>query len=354
MFEDSKGAPVSTSEETFHSVETSAATEGVGTPPREEWSAVQKLALKQLHRFMALEPKVLRGDSPVAVHDMRVASRRLQQILDLIYPKPRAPEIRRLRRKIRRSRRCLSELRNCDVLAHRVEKTLGRKRAARREEWTAVHHYLRERRTGSFKKAVRKLGKLNLSVFYVQLRQHLSPEENSGAFLRHPHPHQGAPEQDLRPGQFYERVGEALERVGRNFDKQLALSHADPSAPVIHGARISTKRLRYLIEVIADFRVPGSVEELAWLRRLQQHLGDWHDLEILEQMMIEMVARPEFLRDHLRLAIGVEKLIERNRKVKEEYKRDYFRMTLDSPEVQHLKEWVDYLLASPSAAFPTA
>jgi hypothetical protein len=31
--------------------------------------------------------------------------------------------------------------------------------------------------------------------------------------------------------------------------------------------------------------------------RLQTHLGDWHDLEVLEQILIGMVARPKFLRD---------------------------------------------------------
>ena len=319
---------------------------------RDEWGTVRRLALKQLHRFMSLEPKVLRGDDPDSIHDMRVASRRLQQILDLLYPKPRPQEIRSLRRKIRRSRRCLSDVRNCDVLVERVEKSLARKRAARRETWTAVRHYLLERRAESFEKALRKLGKVNLAVFYVHLKRHLTPEEASAVPVRHAH--HGALPEELGPEKFYERVGEALDRVWRAFDSQLALSHSDPRAPVIHGARISTKRLRYLIEVIAEFSVPGSADVLAWLRNLQQHLGEWHDLEVLEQMMIEMVARPQFLRDHLELAMGVEKLIARNRATKKDFQEKYFRMTLDSPDVQQLKDWVGYLLSSPSAAFATA
>ena len=91
----------------------------------EAWKRVRQLALKQLNRFMTLEPKVLRGDDPDAIHDMRVASRRLQQILDLMYPKPRAREIRGLRRKIRRSRRRLSGGRNRDVMEERGGKQLG-------------------------------------------------------------------------------------------------------------------------------------------------------------------------------------------------------------------------------------
>ncbi len=112
------------------------------TPP-EPWDKVRGLALRQLDRFMTLAPKVLRGDDPEAIHDSRVASRRLQQVLDLLYPAPCPREIRRLRRKIRRCRRALGEVRNCDVLLERVEKALARKRTARRETWAAVEQYLR-------------------------------------------------------------------------------------------------------------------------------------------------------------------------------------------------------------------
>jgi CHAD domain-containing protein len=350
MEEESKNTPVSISEEPSRSEPDPLPSPRSEIAPRDEWLTVRRLALKQLHRFMSLEAKVLRGDSPDAVHDMRVASRRLQQILDLLYPKPRSQENRKLRRKIRRSRRCLSEVRNCDVLFQHVEKILGRKRTARRAEWSAVRHFLRERRAASFDKALRKLGKINLAVFYVRLKQHLTLGENAQLSVAHG----GAPAAEPPAEHFHDRTGAALDRAWRGFDAQLTLSHSNPSPSVVHGARIATKRLRYLVEVIAEFGVSGSAEETAWLRRLQTLLGEWHDLEILEQMMIEMVARPEFLRDHLELAVGIEKLIVQNRKAKDKFKQDYFRMTLESPDVQRLKAWVDYLLASPSAAFTNA
>jgi len=96
--------------------------------------------------------------------------------------------------------------------------------------------------------------------------------------------------------------------------------------------------------------VPGSADALAWLRQLQKHLGDWHDLEVLEQMMIEMLARPEFLREHLTLAMEVEKLILRNRENKVGFEEKYSRMSRESVEMRRLKDWISYVLASPSAA----
>jgi len=46
---------------------------------------------------------------------------------------------------------------------------------------------------------------------------------------------------------------------------------------VIHGVRIAAKQLRYLLEVAHEFDVAGSQATLAWLRKLRQYLGNWHD-----------------------------------------------------------------------------
>ena len=320
--------------------------------PGEEWRKVRKLAARQLDRFMALGPKVLRGDDPDAIHDMRVASRRLQEVFDLIYPPPAEGEMRKLRRVIRRSRRWLSEVRNCDVLLAAVSSHLGRKRASRREIWAAVEHYLHQRRSKSFEKAVRKISKMNMAGFYVHLRGHLTLNGRKPHAAPHKPFELDTPE--LTPEHFYERIGKTLEHVTRAFEDQIAQSLTDPRAAVIHGARIATKRLRYLIEVIREFGVPGSDDLLIWLRHLQRHLGEWHDLEVLEEMMIEMVARPEFLREHLDIALGVEKLILRNRVSKTDLEGKYFLVARDSPESRRMKKWVAYLLESPSEAFARA
>jgi len=321
-------------------------------PPGEEWNAVRKLAVRQLERFLSLEPKVLRGDDSGAIHDMRVASRRLQQVLDLLYPPPATGEIRKLRRVIRRSRRSLSEVRNCDVLLKDVSARLARKRTSRREIWTAVEHYLHQRRSKGFEKALRKISKTNMAVFYVHLKGHLTV---NGAKPDPAHsPEQEAPTQQLAPELFYQRISLALENVAKAFEDQIALSLRDPCASVIHGARIATKRVRYLIEIIREFGVPGSDELLVWLRSLQHHLGEWHDLEVLEEMMIDMVARPEFLRDRLEIAMGVQKLILRNRVDKKSLQEKYFEMTGESAGFRQMKEWVAYLMSEPSAAFAKA
>jgi CHAD domain-containing protein len=311
----------------------------------ESYKKVRHLALRQLNRFISYEAKVLKGDNPEAIHDMRVASRRLQQVLDLLYPAPRPQEVRRLRRQVRRCRQALGDVRNCDVLLDIAKRSLGRKRSARREAWTAVQQFLLTRRSESFLRATRKFGKLNFAVLYVSLKEFLIREGE------HEHAAEG---HQLRPGDghpdFRKNLATALETAWSRFEHQVTQSHRHSRPEVIHGARIATKRLRYLLEVFHEFGIPGSAEAVAWLRQIQNQLGEWHDLEILEQMMIEMLARPEFLRDHLPLAMEVERLILRNRKTKLGFAENYSSMSRQTGEMHRLKQWVSYVLESPSAA----
>ncbi len=312
--------------------------------PQDPWATVRALALKQLDRFMSLEPKVLRGDDPDAIHDLRVASRRLQQVLDLLYPAPRHGEVRKLRRRIRRSRRALGEVRNADVQLARVEKILARKRSARRETWEAVRHYLLGQRSENFGKAVRRLTKQNLAVFYVRLKGVLQAAEPGPAELpgRHPDPAESSSPQD-----FQRRLAESLTCVWQAFEAQVAESHRDPKITVIHGVRIAAKRLRYLTEVLHELGAVGSAETLVWLRALQEHLGNWHDLEVLEQMMVEMVARPAYLREHLETAMRVERLVLKNRAGKGKFREKYFQMTLNGTGYRRVKGWVAEQMQSP-------
>jgi CHAD domain-containing protein len=196
---------------------------------------------------------------------------------------------------------------------------------------------------------MRKVGKINLTVFYVNLKEFLHHDKAHDHAAGH-HAHDaGAP----LPG-FAKDLTAALESAWSRFEDQIERSHRDARPEVIHGARIATKRLRYLLEVFHEVGVTGCAETLAWLRQLQKHLGDWHDMEVLEQMMIKMLARPEFLREQLPLAMAIEKLILRNRETKVGFEEKYFRMSRESDEMRRFETWVAYLLASPSAVFAKA
>src|SRR5579885_3148688 len=136
------------------------------------------VALRYLYQFVRIEPKILQGNEPEAIHDFRVASRRLQQVLDLLYPKPRSKPLRKLRRVIRRARGLFSDVRNSDVILEKIKSLQSKKQPGYSEAWNAFRDYLSERRAQGFQKAAAKLSRLNLSDFYLKAQHSLtSPAE---------------------------------------------------------------------------------------------------------------------------------------------------------------------------------
>jgi hypothetical protein len=67
-------------------------------------------------------------------------------------------------------------------------------------------------------------------------------------------------------------------------------------------------------------------------------------------MIVEMMARPQFLRDHLPLALVTGKLILRNRATKQGFRDKYFRMTVNPPSHLEIKAWMEGLQAAPALA----
>lgn len=314
-----------------------------------EWVQVSRLAMKQLDRCVSLEPKVLQGDDPDAIHDLRVATRRLQQVFDLLYPSPRSAELRKTYRGLKRCRRSLSEVRNFDVLLDRVNGVLGRKRAARREAWETIRKHLEELRSVRLEKSLRKLAKANLSAIYIQLKERLPAEENSipeAETSNHP----GAV-QDLTVEEFHRRISQALKKAWTALEEEIEQSRQEPDPAVLHRTRIAAKRVRYLVEVINAFDIPGSKDVLIWLRNLQTHLGNWHDLVVFEDAVIDMLADTSFLRHHLEMAVQIERLIMRNRAQKAKLEAKYSELTLDKTGFLKTREWVRRAVDSPASAF---
>ncbi len=314
---------------------------------------VVKLALKQLDRMVALEPKVLRDESIEPAHNLRVASRRLQGLVDFLYPAPAPGAIRKLRRRLKKARAALGELRNQDVMAWRIERALARKRSAHREAWQAAQDYVTRLRPKTAQRGHRKLTRLNLSELYVRLRKDLTdrsavepadvarvitfPDERAAA--NPPSSLEPVPEPNSNGASSAGRFSERLDELWQDFAAKAAASHEE-NVSGLHALRIAAKRLRYLVEVAAELEVTGSREALACLRNLQGRLGDWHDYQVLGSTMLAMVARREFLEEHLPLAIKVEELVLTLRSSKTRSCQRYLHQTFRSPEYRRMAGWV--------------
>ncbi len=240
-----------------------------------EWSAgVLQLRFSEVLSFRgaALVPW-----NDAAVHDMRVALRRLRTALRDLAGVIDDRRVRRIRRDLRRLARRLGEVRDPDVALEslavlEIEASDEAVCAGIREIADDIKA-IRERAHGRFRAA---LASINLDELQERLR------EQTSAAVR-------------QPGLF---GPSGISTLGRSaIDKRLVELHSlgpaiyDPTnGPHLHELRIAVKRLRYTIELFAGGFNGEFDETLRELAKMQTLLGDVHDCEVWTASLAARIA----------------------------------------------------------------
>jgi CHAD domain-containing protein len=268
----------------------------------------------QLNLLRAYHRAVLDTEAVEAVHKMRVTTRRLQASLDLL---EREMKLRKLKRKLRNWRRELSSVRNYDVFLELIEKETTRRGKARREQLHLVKTILQERRKQRATKVRHFLERIDidkiakrLGVTFISISQ--PPDTLRGgdealseaAAVDAPLVEAIAVKATAGMMAIDERrvAGYAAERLDQRlaeFQAMVAQSHPTNDPAELHQLRIAAKRVRYLLEILSETGYGDASRALTWLRTLQDRIGDWHDLEALEEEIIAIVSSREFLKLHL-------------------------------------------------------
>ena len=264
---------------------------------------------------------VVTTDDVEAVHKMRVSTRRLQASLDLLEGQVK---VRPLKRRLRRWRRMLSNVRNYDVFLLLIEQEAASRRGPREhyELLKAVLQKRRAKRAARVKKylakvdVVEQLGtKLGLSTAAMSSLWE-QPVTADVETLTEPATEFGdietstpllADSADLDAPAFPAvdeqgiamRAAERLEQRMAEFNALVAKSHPTTDPSELHRLRIAAKRVRYLLEAVTEMGFGDATQALTWLRALQDRIGDWHDLEALEEAIILFVSRRKFTKEHL-------------------------------------------------------
>jgi CHAD domain-containing protein len=258
----------------------------------------QLAVLRTYHRA------VLDTGAVEAVHKMRVTTRRLQASLDLL---EREMKVRKLKRRLRNWRRRLSTVRNYDVFLELIEKETPSRGRARREQLELVKAILKERRLNRAAKVRQFLEGIDIDAIAIRLGL-LAPsicEASDTAGVDGDGHHQApAVEATAETMELDERsvAGYAAERLDQRLEEFQALaaeSHPTNNPAELHQLRIAAKRVRYLLEIVSEMGYGDASRALAWLRTLQDRIGDWHDLEALEAEIIAIVSSDEFMKQHL-------------------------------------------------------
>ena len=256
---------------------------------------MQKLLAKQLRNFTMLFARVLAEEAPDPVHDLRVCTRRLQEILAALVPEKGSHKARSVRRTLRRVRRALGPWRNCDVALQWISRKERRiSKPALKNGWKLARESIaieRERAIQSARRKLYKSGGIMLNQRIQQLTalsiQRLGGDDPAGVVRRAVAGAAGQAQQALQRAQF------------------------DRSVLNIHALRIETKRLRYRIELARELGAVETAGLIRWFKLLQDRLGTWHDFQELSRFITRALAADEVLMMHPRLAIELLREVEK-------------------------------------------
>ena len=225
--------------------------------------------------------RVRQGADGKAVHDARVATRRLAALLDVwkeeLEPKPR----RRANRSLHRMRRRLGAAREREVSLEQIQKALGDAVGEDAAALDALATRLRKRLPEDRARVESAARHRRVEEIVEDLR----------ACLRHE-----TTEPRPRPG----ALDRAAERVARRRAQALtaldqALDH--PQDVALHAARIEAKKWRYGEEALAEAKGAKMPRAVSVLRALQEILGANQDRAVLAARL-ERQARREAKREN--------------------------------------------------------
>ncbi len=250
---------------------------GVAPPPppvpgpftAEPGDSVRALAYAVLRRHLASllknEPGTRLGEDPEALHDMRVASRRLRAALAL-FGEVLPVRAHVFRRRLGRIGRALGEVRDLDVQLEQLEEFLREAPASERLAMQAYLATVVQRRGRARRRMLRVLD----SRGYVRL------VESFRTFVEREPP--SRPPAARRPA-----LAAAPDLILRSYRKATRIGdRLTPASPAAewHALRIALKRLRYALEFHASLYGPDASAVIEALVALQDLLGLHQDAQV--------------------------------------------------------------------------
>lgn len=231
--------------------------------------AAPRMLLAKAEPLFALEDAARGGADMDAVHDMRVASRRLREVMRLLAPLYPHRDFRRWYRRARRVTRALGPVRDSDVFIDSFSRLgAGLGEGGQRCVAFMVGYRMGQR---EYELAIlnRELGALDLA-------------ETRASFVQVAHSIEGTADAD-RPLASFAHAAVA-ERAAVVFGAQpAALDERNIAGQ--HALRIDYKRLRYAVEAFAPCYGDVFDELHPVLTEFQDVLGDLHDVHVFLDML---------------------------------------------------------------------
>lgn len=285
--------------------------------------------------MFALAKAVRAGKDVEAVHDMRVASRRLREAMEIFQPCYKEKAFKKHYRRVRRVTRTLGPARNLDVC---VAFFSGWQAHLEEEGAQEALAYLLNRqekaRKRAHKKMVQKLDTLDLKGMKKSLR----------AFFSKPAIAEDVDEESQDIATHARAIVE--ERLENVFGYRSAVGD-ESDADALHRMRIAMKKLRYAVETLyVVFDEDGFDEVYNAVKAMQEMLGNIHDLDVFVCMVAEVKEKVEDRKRTRGLVPGMVRVGERIREQRHELYEQFMALLREQDE--HLKDHVLSALESAS------
>ncbi len=226
--------------------------------------AARRIALSLLDAATAARERLPDTGDAEALHDFRVAMRRLRSTLRAYQPQLEAVVSAKLRRRLRDLARATGEARDVEVQISWLERQRHELPAARRAGVPWLLSRLTQRRERA----------------YQDIRERIAPKfDRLARRLRRALGSVPPPDATL-PASLASLIAQLLEDQGSDLERRLALIRSPASHAEAHAARIRVKRARYLLEPVVREAKPAAAV-VRRLKQVQQLLGDLHDLQVV-------------------------------------------------------------------------
>jgi len=249
-----------------------------------------------LGRLTATARRMRSGSDPEAIHDLRVAARRLASALDVWRALLKRGARRRARRALRRLRRALGPVREAEVEAATLRERLENLPPAARDAATRLLASLERRIARGRPRAAERCAEDRIA----RIRRRIAR-----AFAR---------ARTTEGGALLPSVAARLHARARGARDAVRAAAADPRDETLHQARLAAKRCRYALERLAAAGPPFDAltarARIEPLVAVQEALGRARDLAMLRDRA-QRYARKLGIAGHGAAASPLEPLLER-------------------------------------------